>query len=296
MDDVSLVYNTNGKWMRSGNPGTATLNPISWIGNLVSREAICYNVGYIKFSNGWGFTYDYNEDIKFKFTSAHEIGHEILKSYDITAYSYGHKGSVHVITQSMKDNSSSYSTSGEIDIMPYYPNDPPLALYDKYAAAEKDVLGLIWLSKIKILSMLLVFILINSCKNNNSKKINREIVDYYNGIVVDQNHIPIEGVKVMLHGEKIDNQINGNLEILTTITNKKGYFAIKDSTIESQHILRVQSESRKLIFAKKGYLIDTVSTKTSSSNYKPSFDAFDGLYFIFKIPDTMTLRKVQLSK
>lgn len=150
MDDVSLVYNTNSKWMRSGNPGAATLNPVSWMGNLISREAVCYNVGYIKFSNGWGFTYDYNEDIEFKFTSAHEIGHEILKSYGSTAYSYGHKGSVHVVTQSMKDNAGSYSTSGEIDIMPYYPNDPPLAVYDKYAAAEKDVLGLIWLTKIKI--------------------------------------------------------------------------------------------------------------------------------------------------
>lgn len=48
MDDISLVYNTNGDWMRSGNPGSATLNPISWIGNLVSREPVCYNVGYIK--------------------------------------------------------------------------------------------------------------------------------------------------------------------------------------------------------------------------------------------------------
>lgn len=80
MDDVDLVYNTNKSWMRSGNPGSATGNPISWIGNLVSREAICYNVGYIKISR-WIYREEINEDIEFKFTSAHEIGHEILKSY-----------------------------------------------------------------------------------------------------------------------------------------------------------------------------------------------------------------------
>lgn len=150
MDDVSLIYNTNRKWMRSGNPGSATGNPISWIGNLVSREAICYNVGYIKYSDGWGYNHGYNEDLEFKFTSAHEIGHEILKSYGGTAYSYGHKGSVNVVTQSRKDEASAYPTSGEIDIMPYYPVDPPISLYDNYVAAEKDVLSLIWITKIQI--------------------------------------------------------------------------------------------------------------------------------------------------
>ncbi len=167
---------------------------------------------------------------------------------------------------------------------------------NRFVLSKKDFLGLLWLSKIMILSTLLVIILLNSCQNNNTKKVSREIVDYYNGIVIDQNHNPIEGVKVKMIGKKTDNEINGDLRMLTTITDKKGYFAIKDSTIESQHILRVQSESRKLFFDKEGYFLDSVSTKTSSSNYKPSYDAFDGLYFIFKIPDTMTLRKVQFSK
>lgn len=150
MDDVSLVYNTNGKWMRSGNPGSATSNPISWIGNAVSREAICYNIGYIKYSNDWDYIYESDENTEFKFTSAHEIGHEILKSYGGTFYSYGHKGSVNTVTQSMKENAETYNKDGEIDIMPYYPIDPPLSLYSRYAAAEKDVLSLIWLTKIQI--------------------------------------------------------------------------------------------------------------------------------------------------
>lgn len=87
MDDMHLIYNINRKWMRSGNPGSATLNQISWIGNLISREAVCYNVGYIKYSNGWSFESGSNEDINFKETAAHEIGHEILKSYGGTVYS-----------------------------------------------------------------------------------------------------------------------------------------------------------------------------------------------------------------
>lgn len=150
MDDLSLVYNTNGDWMRSGNPGSATANPISWIGNLISREAVCYNVGYIKYSNAWAYQLENEEDIDFKETSAHEIGHEILKSFGGTVYSYGHKGSVNVVTQSNSSQSTNYPASGEIDIMPYYNNHIPLADRSRMAAAEKDVLGLIWLTKIKI--------------------------------------------------------------------------------------------------------------------------------------------------
>ena len=149
MDDVSLVYNTNGNWMRSGNPGTATWNPISWVGNAISREAICYNVGYIK-GNTWRYREGFNEDIDFKFTSAHEVGHEILKSYGGTVYSYGHKGSVNVVTQSMKKDAPEFTEKGEIDIMPYYPSDPPINQFNRYVAAEKDVLSLIWLTKIEI--------------------------------------------------------------------------------------------------------------------------------------------------
>lgn len=150
MDDLDLVYNTNGDWMRSGNPGTATLNPISWIGNLVSREAICYNTGYIEYSNGWGYQIDSEEDVEFKETSAHEIGHEILKSYGGTAYSYGHKGSVNVVTQNKNKNSTNYPLTGEIDLMPYYQNYIPISERKRIIAAEKDVLSLIWLTKIKI--------------------------------------------------------------------------------------------------------------------------------------------------
>jgi hypothetical protein len=124
---------------------------------LVSREAVCYNIGYIKYSNGWGYQTDNEEDNEFKDTSAHEIGHEILKSYGGTAYSYGHKGSVNVVTQNRKGNAPEFPLSGEIDLMPYFKNNilgnehkqPNYFL--RRAAAEKDVLSLLWLSKIKLL-------------------------------------------------------------------------------------------------------------------------------------------------
>jgi hypothetical protein len=147
MDDVSLIFNTNRKWMRSGNPGTVE-DPISFVGNIVSREAICYNVGYIKYSNGWGYQYANDENLEFEFTSAHEIGHTILKAYGGTFYSYGHKGSVNTVSQSMKSSAANYPPKGEIDIMPYYPINPPSNIYNRYAASKKDVLSLVWLTKI----------------------------------------------------------------------------------------------------------------------------------------------------
>jgi hypothetical protein len=152
MDDVSLIFNTNGDWMRSGNPGTVE-DPISFVGNIVSREAVCYNVGYIYeyfYKNSWDYQSESSENLEFRFTTAHEIGHTILKAYGGTFYSYGHKGSVNTITQNRKSSAPSYPSSGEIDIMPYYPYSPPQTAYNRYVAAETDVLGLLWLTKLKL--------------------------------------------------------------------------------------------------------------------------------------------------
>ena len=149
MDDVSLIFNTNRKWMRSGNPGTVD-DPISFVGNIVSREAVCYNIGYIKHSYGWDFQPYKNENIAFKETSAHEIGHTILKAYGGTFYSYGHKGSVNTITQSENSNATEYPKKGEIDIMPYYKNWIPYSERKRMVAAQKDVLSLIWLTKLEL--------------------------------------------------------------------------------------------------------------------------------------------------
>ncbi|MFL0081333.1 hypothetical protein V2566_14540, partial [Tenacibaculum maritimum] len=65
-------------------------------------------MGYIKYSNGWFYRTNNDENIDFKYTSAHEIGHTILKAYGGTFYSYGHKGSVNTITQSESSNAKAY--------------------------------------------------------------------------------------------------------------------------------------------------------------------------------------------
>jgi len=43
-----------------------------------------------------------------------------------------------------------YPKSGEIDIMPYYKDTVPLSQYKKYSASEKDVLSLLWLTKLNL--------------------------------------------------------------------------------------------------------------------------------------------------
>ncbi|XKW98132.1 hypothetical protein R8G64_06480 [Tenacibaculum maritimum] len=161
MDDVDLIFNTNHKWMRSGNPGTVE-DPISFVGNIVSREAICYNVGYIKYSDGWGYreeesiTSGFGENLEFMDTSAHEIGHTILKAYGGTFYSYGHKGSVNTITQNKKSNAPKFPLEGEIDIMPYHKENKlgkwyrQSNYYKRRVAHKKDVLSLIWLTKLNL--------------------------------------------------------------------------------------------------------------------------------------------------
>lgn len=155
MDSVKLIYNTNKSWLRSGNPGIIE-GPLSAGGNVFSRQAICYNVGYIEYSNDWGYQYHADEDIDYKETSAHEIGHTILKAYGGTMYSYGHKGSVNSVAQMKYPWAEEYPLTGEIDIMPYHSDNKygnkfkQSNFYQRRVAAENDVLGLVWLTKIKI--------------------------------------------------------------------------------------------------------------------------------------------------
>lgn len=122
-----MVYNTNGNWIRSGNPGSIK-DPLTIGGNIFSIQAICYNIGYIyslewyEFykKNNWRYRDESNEDIEFKETSAHEIGHEIIKKYGGPIYSYGHKETVNPVFQYENSNAIPYPKTGEIDLMPYY--------------------------------------------------------------------------------------------------------------------------------------------------------------------------------
>ena len=85
---------------------------------------------------------------------AHEIGHEILKAFGDVYYSYGYKGSVNVFFQTRKEGTPDIdlTKNNEIDIMPYYKSANKLSYdsYNRYVVSSEDLLGLLWLTKIKI--------------------------------------------------------------------------------------------------------------------------------------------------
>jgi hypothetical protein len=173
LNALPLVYNTNGDWMRSGNPGGSYSDnnldddALGALPDLGVIQRLSYNVGYIYYSNGWGYSYEENERQNFQETAAHELGHELLQAYGGTAFSYQHKGSSYYFPQDTKPtkenepildyhrdkmpetSGENYPTSGEVDLMKYYNND---RIKDKLRtiAAEKDVLGLFWLTKLKV--------------------------------------------------------------------------------------------------------------------------------------------------
>ncbi|OEJ99086.1 hypothetical protein A8C32_07880 [Flavivirga aquatica] len=189
LNDIPLIYNTNNPWSRSGNPGTSTLgdgNKMDELARLLPDgvvQRISYNVGYIQYSNwedldethwlykleGWQYYNESDEQKEFKFTSAHEIGHEILQSFGGTIYSWQHKGSSYYLPQDTKPlgkesfkeeyinrdfmeetSGENYPFSGEIDLMKYYNNSPTRYDYNRVISSEKDVLSLLWLTKIEL--------------------------------------------------------------------------------------------------------------------------------------------------
>jgi len=182
MDDIDLLYNTNTFWGRSNNPGCVSgfksflANIAQYIPYIPLNETIYYNVGYLNnvykaeahfmFEEYWFYMDDsslYKDGIskldkEFSYTSAHEIGHNILRAYSeggggSADYSYKHKGSSgYSETKPTKEGGFDYPISGEIDLMKYYNKTPSFLNYDyeRIVAEDKDILGLIWLTKIKV--------------------------------------------------------------------------------------------------------------------------------------------------
>ena len=134
-----IVYQTNARSRRSRN----------W---ELSR-ILFYNIGYLKHAGKWRYKAATTADADFKQIAAHEVGHEILLAYGGHAYSKGHKGSSTIVTQSPVGNYL-YPQQGEIDLMCYYAEDQyhpcPADYNSRSIASEKDVLSLLWLSKILI--------------------------------------------------------------------------------------------------------------------------------------------------
>ncbi|MFL0108216.1 hypothetical protein V2629_15930, partial [Tenacibaculum maritimum] len=137
------------KFVTNGSPGRSR--------NWELSRILFYNVGFL-FYNDWkslnpnnpvfknkGWYFENNDVEEFKMTSAHEIGHEILLKYGGHKYSKGHKGSSSIITQ--KSKNIPLPKQGEIDLMKYYDK-----YYDKQrtVASQKDVLSLLWLTKLEL--------------------------------------------------------------------------------------------------------------------------------------------------
>lgn len=150
LNELDLIFNTNGNWGRSGNPGV--------LGKLY------YNVGYLNFSNWyepallvdkWGYydTLKDKVDEDFMYTTAHELGHSILSSYRGKYYSWTHDDSSSIF-QNPNSNKSykAEKKEGEINLMHYFKDEPTQSnnTYSLIKASEKDVLGLIWLTKLII--------------------------------------------------------------------------------------------------------------------------------------------------
>jgi uncharacterized Zn-binding protein involved in type VI secretion len=136
LNKVNIKFNTNTNSARSRN----------W---ELSR-IVYYNIGYIKFSDGWGYVNKSRAYRMFQKTFSHELGHDILLAYGDHNYSKGHKGSSTIFTQ--KVNGKYQYTGSEYDLMKYAKKSPS-DLYDKAVASEEDVRSFLWLSMIKVVPL-----------------------------------------------------------------------------------------------------------------------------------------------
>jgi len=144
MSDITLVFNTNGDSKRSHNPGAAR-DILSSVVKVFINGKVFYEAGYIK-QRRWYYTYGRDAVAEFKYTVAHEIGHEILQASVDTLFSYTHKGSS-TLWQTAKGEQ--FSDNIEIDLMKYYKDkEIPPNYYKRRVAAKEDVLRLIGLIKV----------------------------------------------------------------------------------------------------------------------------------------------------
>ncbi|MFD2907373.1 hypothetical protein ACFSX9_01355 [Flavobacterium ardleyense] len=115
-------------------------------------EGYYHENGYDHSNDDWLFIDSDYAMKEFVETAAHELGHEILKEYISFGKSITHKGSSTVTQKPNGTYSYVDDKEGEIDIMKYtkLSNHRPPNYYDRIIADEKDVLGLLWCSKLKI--------------------------------------------------------------------------------------------------------------------------------------------------
>ena len=117
---------------------------------FASRE-LYYEVGYIQKSNGiWEYIEEKEAIEEFQETAAHEIGHKLLEDYGGMKYSYKHKGTSTLLQDPIKN--TPYPQKGEIDLMKYSDDKyKPFDYRDRVILSEKDLKGLLWLTKMNII-------------------------------------------------------------------------------------------------------------------------------------------------
>jgi hypothetical protein len=131
---VDMYIETSSDYARSHNSG-------------LIDASFYYNKGFYKGAK-------VSADRNFMITAAHEFGHSVLEFFGGTSLSWGHKGSTHILPQSVKSSTPGYPSQGEIDLMKYYESKknslPSVTIYNRSIASEVDIKRLIWMSKITI--------------------------------------------------------------------------------------------------------------------------------------------------
>jgi hypothetical protein len=132
--DADLYIETSGNYARSFNVGIFGID-----------ASFIYNQGFYSPNT-------LRSDQDFKLVVAHEFGHSVLQYFGGEGLSWSHKGSTHIIPQSVKSSTPGYPTTGNIDLMKYYDRKkarvPFPTLLNNSAASEQDVMRLIWSSVI----------------------------------------------------------------------------------------------------------------------------------------------------
>ncbi|CAA0209226.1 conserved hypothetical protein [Tenacibaculum maritimum] len=132
------------KFVTNGSPGRSR--------NWELSRILYFNIGYLDFSSWYNLSSDWRyrsltfaTDL-FRETSAHEIGHEVLLAYGGHIYSKKHKETSTIL---QSENAGLKYPSGEIDLMKYF-DEVYAPDFRKVIASEKDVLSLIWLTKLEL--------------------------------------------------------------------------------------------------------------------------------------------------
>ncbi|MBL3657558.1 hypothetical protein [Fulvivirga sediminis] len=119
--------------------------------NWFASRKLYYKEGYIK-RRKWDYQKSSDAILDFQETSAHEIGHQLLVELDGKYHSYTHKGTSHpsVILQDPVKGTKYPSHGEEIDLMKYADDYLPSDYFQRVVLSEKDLLGLVWLTKLEL--------------------------------------------------------------------------------------------------------------------------------------------------